>query len=122
MIESAMLRERSLGVLMLVASCAAEYLWLKNLLNAFKVKIDRPLKIYEDNQSCIACLTKWEHKRLKHIDNKYFFVKNLCIDRKLNVKYIPTEEQIVDTLTKALPKDKFVKLRTELGMKECKKL
>ena len=43
-----------------LASCAAEYLWLKNLLNAFKVKIDRPLKIYEDNQSCIACLTKWE--------------------------------------------------------------
>lgn len=68
-----------------LASCTAEYLWLKHLLNAFGIKSE-PLKLYEDNQSCIASLNKWEHKRLKHVDIKYNFVRDLYKIKEIDVK------------------------------------
>lgn len=46
---------------------AQDLLWIKGLLEELKIDPSIPI-IYEDNQSCIKSLEKWEHKRLKHID------------------------------------------------------
>ena len=74
--------------------------------------------MFEGNQSCIKLLTKYEHKRLKHIDIKYNFIKDLVEEGIMNVKYISTEGQIAHIMTKGLPKERFEKLRKEMGMIE----
>lgn len=64
-----------------LASAAQEIIWLKNMLNDFGVDCSAPITIFEDNQSCIHLLSKWEHRRLKHIDVKYNFVRDLFNER-----------------------------------------
>lgn len=73
--------------------------------------------IYKDNQACIHSLKKWEHKRLKHVDIKYNFVKDLVANKQIDIKYIRTDEQTADIMTKSLTGDKFVILRDKLGLK-----
>lgn len=80
-----------------------------------KLEIHDPIEVYEDNQSCIHLLKGWEHRRLKHIDIKYNFIRNLYAEKKI-VRYIETAEQTADILTKGLPKEKFSKHRAQLGM------
>lgn len=99
-----------------LAGAAAEVLWLKGLLGDFGINCDDPIVTYEDNQSCIHLLSKWEHRRLKHIDVKYNFIRDLYYDKVLDVVYIPTTSQIVDILTKGLTGKQFVKLRSFTGI------
>lgn len=73
--------------------------------------------IYEDNQSCIKLTKKFEHKRLKHVDVKYNFIKDLVNDKILNVLYVCTSDQIAHILTKNLSADLFVKHRCNLGLR-----
>lgn len=73
--------------------------WLKGLLNDFQVKCDKSNPILEDNQSMIHLLNKWEHSRLKHIDVKYNFVRNLYNSKEIDVTYISAKEQTADLLT-----------------------
>ena len=54
--------------------------------------------------------------RTKHIELDVHFVHNLVSKNKLEVRYIPTEAQPVDILTKALSFDCFCTLCTKLGM------
>lgn len=102
-----------------LATAAAETIWLKNLLNDFNIINDIPPTVYEDNQSCIHLLSKWEHKRLKHVDVKYNFVRDLHEKKKINVVYANSKNQLADILTKPVPKVQFVKLRTEMRIQEA---
>lgn len=80
-------------------------------MNDFGIDICKPTTIFEDNQACIYLLDKWEHKRLKHIDIKYHYVKDLYKGQKIVVVYIPTCDQKADILTKALSGVQYAKLR-----------
>lgn len=99
-----------------LACAAADLFWLRNVLKDLVVPIEEPITMYEDNQSCIFLLNKWEHKRLKHIDVKYHFVRDLAMKGTIEVKYIPSEEQKADLLTKGLTKTAFERLRVLIGM------
>jgi hypothetical protein len=99
-----------------LASASSELIWLKNLLEDLNIKIEEPVLMFEDNQSCIHLLSKWEHRRLKHVDVKYNFVRDLVSDRIVEVKFIPSKEQKADILTKGLSSEQFVKLRLGLGL------
>lgn len=101
-----------------LTSAATELVWLQNLLGDFNIKIDSPTVIFEDNQSCIQLLDKWEHRRLKHIDVKYNFVRDLFAKKVIDVKYVSSKEQVADIFTKGLSGEHFVKLRDSLGVVE----
>ena len=74
------------------------------------------IPVYEDNQACIHALKSWDVKRLKHIDIKYNFVKDLYHKKVIDISYVPSTEQTADIMTKGLPFDVFVKHRENLGM------
>lgn len=104
----------------LLAACAAckSALWLKQLL----LELNHPVTpvLYVDNQSSIKLLTNGQfHKRTKHIDVKYHFVKEHLEQGDLEVKYIPTDQQEADIFTKPLTKVTFQKLRTLCGLQPC---
>lgn len=94
----------------------ADLIWTKNLLLDFEVKFTKSLKIFEDNQSVIHLLHRWEHRRLKHVDIKYNFVRDYYFKGVVQVEYVNTKEQIGDILTKALSGEQFLNLHELLNL------
>jgi hypothetical protein len=58
------------------------------------------------------------HDRTKHVEMKYHYVRQMVQRHAMELQYIPTEEQIVDVLTKPLCQGKFECFRDKLGVME----
>lgn len=83
--------------------------FIKNLLSEiFCLNVETV--VYNDNQSAIKLLECKEycHKRTKHIDLRYHYVKDLIRNNIVIVKYLQTEGMIADVLTKPLSCKKHV--------------
>jgi len=97
---------------------AKEGIWLRAFVEEIRGPSNRPMTINCDNQGAIALAKDNKfHSRTKHIDLRYHFIREAVDDGKINVNYIPTEENISDILTKALPKPKFQMFVEKLGMR-----
>lgn len=100
-----------------LAMALAEVVLLRSFLEKVEWKIKKTITIFEDNQSCIHLLSKWEHQQLKHIDVKFNFIRDLQTNGVINVTYVPSEQQKADVLTKSITFVKFKKLRNSLNLK-----
>ena len=58
------------------------------------------------------------HSKTKHIDLATHYNRDLVVDGIINLEYCPTEQQATDIFTKSMTKEKFVRLRNMLGMRE----
>ena len=47
------------------------------------------------------------HLHTKHIDVRYHFIREAVDEGKIQMEYIPTDDNITDIFTKALAKPKF---------------
>ena len=56
------------------------------------------------------------HKRAKHIDVRHHFVKEKVEKGEFTPVYIPSEDNIVDLLTKPLPKETMRNFVINLGL------
>jgi hypothetical protein len=83
-----------------------------------KVFVEEAVIMFEDNKACIHSLVCWDQKRLKRIDIKYNFIRDLIKNKLTEVKYIESANQTADILTKGLPFNLFKTHKTELGMRE----
>lgn len=54
------------------------------------------------------------HKRAKHIDLDYHFVRELVSSGKLAARFVPSHLQLADIFTKSLPRPAFEFLRSKL--------
>ena len=92
---------------------------LKDLMQAQ----DGPTTIYCDNKSAIA-LSKNHvfHKRTKHIDTRYHFIRELVDSREINLHHCILEEKLVDIFTKALPQVQFEILKEALRVVNIKEV
>lgn len=100
-----------------IALCTAvvEACWLDKLLNDFKLFIVSTIVMHVDNQAAINIGNNPENnKRVKHIDIKFYFVKQKIEDNVISLRYVKSEEQIADIFTKPLGKEKFVYFRNLL--------
>ena len=106
-----------------MAACAAaqEALWLRMLLSDLGVDVVKPISLKEDNQAAIAfSMNPGDHKRSKHIDIRYHFVRERVAAGELTLDYIPTEGQLADIFTKTLDITVFKKLRVFLVTKDVR--
>ena len=114
-----------------LSTCEAEYIgqthaakeaiWLKALIDQLNPENSSPMAtiIYGDNQGAIALAKNPQfHARTKHIDIQHHFIREKINEGKIELKYVPTAEQVADGLTKALCKDKFLAFRHALGLEE----
>nr|XP_048323011.1 uncharacterized mitochondrial protein AtMg00810-like [Ziziphus jujuba var. spinosa] len=101
-----------------LANGAAEVLWLQSLLNELQVELNRVPVIWCDNVG-VGYLAKnpLHHQRTKHIEIDVHFVCDTVIQKKLEVRYVPSSEQIADVLTKVLPSSQFLLLQSKLNLK-----
>ena len=95
-----------------LAGAAQEAIWFLQVLREFKFAITAPVLIYEDNQSTIKLVENPVfHKKSKHVDIKYHFVRELVENRTLAIQYASTIEIVADIFTKPLSFKEFTTLR-----------
>ena len=95
--------------------------WLKKFIPGLKVvdDIHKPLKLYYDNNPtvCYAHNNK-SSGAVKHIDIKYYVVKDKVRDHTISLEHIRTEKMLVDPLTKGLPPSMFREHLAGMGLRE----
>jgi hypothetical protein len=71
--------------------------------------------IWEDNQAVIAMsVSDKVSRRSKHTDIRYHVTREAVADNRVILRYIPTNEQVADLLTKNLGRTAFERLRDML--------
>ena len=70
--------------------------------------------MYCDSQSAMHMVNNPTSGRAKHIDIKYHFVKDARERGVVEFRYVPTDQEAADALTKALARPKIVKFRSVL--------
>ncbi|RWS05910.1 gag-pol polyprotein-like protein, partial [Dinothrombium tinctorium] len=102
-----------------ISACtsAKEIVWLRQLLLDLSFNVEKPIDLYCDNMSAIKLIRNPEfHKRTKHIDVQYHFVREKYEQRIIDVKFVDTNDQLADILTKPLASAVFLRLRSMIGL------
>lgn len=96
---------------------ASEVAWLQNLVTVMGLQQTVTPLMLCDNLSAV-CLTANPrfHKRTKHFEVDFHYVRERVALKKLEVRHIPAALQLADIFTKSLPQDAFFKLRSKLGV------
>lgn len=99
------------------AAAAKEAMWLRKLVSNIEGTSLNTTTLYVDNQSAIKLARNPEfHKRSKHIDVRYHYLRERVSEGDIHVMYVPTETQRADVFTKPLSKDRFKLLCSMLGL------
>ena len=97
---------------------AKEGIWLRSFMKEIRGGEEKPLTISYDNQGAIALAKDNKfHARTKHIDLQYHFIHEAVEDGKIQVKYILTDDNVLDIFAKPLPRPKFTKFMESLGLR-----
>jgi hypothetical protein len=84
-----------------LADVVKELLWLKQFLTELGVPIDGPIVVGIDNQAAIALAQNpVSHQRTKHIDIRYFFLREHIEAGTIKLQYVNTKDNVADLLTK----------------------
>ena len=88
---------------------ASPVLWMRNFLELQGYQM-QPATIYQDNMNTIALAEKGRSTsdRTRHINIRYFFIKDKINSNERRIEYLPTEEMVADALTK-LPQGELFK-------------
>ncbi|KAI3500548.1 hypothetical protein L1887_36372 [Cichorium endivia] len=98
-----------------MANTASEIVWVTHLLRELHALPSNVPTLLCDNKSALfLSQNPISHKRAKHIDIDYHFVRELVSSGKLQTKYIPTHLQLADIFTKSLPRPLFEQFRAKL--------
>jgi hypothetical protein len=99
------------------ASAACELVWLHQFLSELDFLPDGLTTLLTDNQSSmVLARNPANHQNTKHIRVKNHFIHEMIELREISLKYIPTDEQVADILTKPLGCVKFPGFVTGMGM------
>ena len=91
-------------------------IYLKQLLEDFGIQQKRPIAIGDDNQNCIRlCQNPIMHKRSKHIETKFHFIRDKTEDGTISFHYFPTDKKAADIFTKSVPVPKVETFRAVFG-------
>jgi len=106
-----------------IAGCmvACQAVWLENILKEMEIEVSRPIALFIDNKSAISLARNTIlHGRSKHIEAKFHFLREQVNKGALQIVHCSTELQLADIFTKTWKVDRFIKLRSLIGMKQVK--
>ena len=100
---------------MSASAAVQEAMYLRQLLKDLKFDQKSATAIYEDNRGCIDLSENpVHHKRSKHIDIRYHYIRDKVESNDITLTYIHTQEQLADLLIKPLPKQRTQELRGQI--------
>lgn len=97
------------------AEAMKELIWLKRLFKEIVPEDSRKPILYMDCQSAIKLVKNPEfHKRTKHIDVRYHFIREKYAEDEFDLKYVSTNEQNI--FNNPLSKIKFGYFREKMNV------
>jgi hypothetical protein len=103
---------------MAASEAAKQADWLKRLLHELGIN-NGPVRIYIDNQAAeLLCENPMLSQRSKHIDIRYHLARHFCLTGVVDLKFVATDLNWADFLTKPVHKDKFVRCTSESGLND----
>ena len=103
------------------ANTAQEVVWIRFLMTELDQNLGGSTVIHDDNQGVIALAkNSVNHRRIRHINVSYHFVRELIVNETLKYNYISTKEMVADGLTKPLTSEKFAEFITMLRLSDLK--
>ncbi|GJU82658.1 retrovirus-related pol polyprotein from transposon TNT 1-94 [Tanacetum coccineum] len=98
-----------------LSGCCAQILWMRSQLTDYGFGFNK-IPMYCDNKSAIAlCCNNVQHSRSKHIDIRFYFIKEHVENGVIELYFINTEYQLADIFTKALGRNRIEFLINKLG-------
>jgi hypothetical protein len=99
-----------------VHDAMSQIIWFRHFIMAQEVKISRNI-LFQDNRSAILLHkngTSSSSKNTRHINIRYFFIKDRIKSGELEVQFCPSNEMIADFFTKPLQGKQFIALRKKI--------
>lgn len=92
-----------------LATAMSEVLWLLSVLNEIGLSCSTLPRLWCDNISATYLMASpIFHSHSQHLEIELHLVRDLVFEKQLMVSYIPTDDQLVDLLTKPLTRQKFL--------------
>ncbi|GJT06502.1 retrovirus-related pol polyprotein from transposon TNT 1-94 [Tanacetum coccineum] len=99
-----------------MSGCCTQILWMRSQLTDYGLGFNK-IPMYCDNKSAIAlCCNNVQHSRSKHIDIRFYFIKEQVENGVVELYFVNTEYQLADIFTKALCRERIQFLINKLGM------
>lgn len=99
-----------------LAQVTAEILWLTSLLHELGISTSTPI-VWIDNLSAVSLAANPVlHARTKHIELDFHFVREKVADNKVQVRHVPSIDQVADVLTKPLSLQSFTRFRDRFNV------
>ncbi|KAL5838605.1 hypothetical protein ACOSQ3_015774 [Xanthoceras sorbifolium] len=94
-----------------------DIIWLKSLLAELGFSSPSPAVVWCNNMGANAlALNPVYHSRTKHVEIDVHFIRENVASKEIEPRYVPTEFQIADILTKGLTTIRFQLLCTKLNL------
>ena len=85
----------------------------------FGYEYKSPSTLHIDNQSAISVAKNPEHHgRMKHLDLRYYWLRDAVDKGTLGIDYVPTDSMVADILTKSLTRVKVEEGCRQLGLQK----
>ncbi|KAK6160582.1 hypothetical protein DH2020_003963 [Rehmannia glutinosa] len=102
------------------AFCCTQLLWMKQTLADYKCSFEN-VPIFCDNISAInIAQNPVHHNRTKHIEIRHHFLRDCVSKRKIEICFVPSQDQLADIFTKPLSSKTFASIRARLGIMHIK--
>ena len=101
--------------LVALSDYASQAIWLRNFIIAQGYDVG-PAILHQDNMSCMALIKRGgpASERSRHIDIRYFWVKEKVDGKDAIVKHLPTDQMFVNVMTKPVQGQQFIRERNAL--------
>ncbi|KAJ9672834.1 hypothetical protein PVL29_026181 [Vitis rotundifolia] len=100
-----------------IAATTSEINWICSLLIELGVTLPTPPIIYCDNVGATYLYSNPVfHSRMKHVAIDYHFIRDQVQSSALRVTHVSSADQLVDVLTKPLPRSCFQELWVKIGI------
>eukprot|EP00253_Pinus_taeda_P031676 PITA_31676 len=101
-------------------AAACQAVWMRRMLRSLGQEQAKGTVIFCNNSSAIALSKNYVfHKRIKHIDTRFHYIRELVSNGEIVLQHCRTQEQVADILNKPLDQKNFEFLRKCLGITEC---
>ena len=95
----------------------AEFIWVQSILKEFGVRSTQAPCSWCDNLGATYLSANHVfHARTKHIEIDFHFVREIVAEKKLEIHFIPSRDQVADGFTKALPYKPFEAFKNNLNL------
>jgi histone deacetylase 1/2 len=89
-----------------------EVIWLQYLLRDLQIlSISAPILWCDNLGATYLSANPIFHARTKHVEVDYHFVRDRVAKKEIQIRFIPSQDQLADVFTKSLPTAPFTAFR-----------